>query len=114
MNAKPMLADRMLGKLARLLRMIGHDVEYVREGDPLEIARRAAHEGRILLTRDRRLATRKDLGDTLFLENNYPFHQARQVVRVLGLSIETDFRRCVEYNGRLESITSEQAEGHVP
>src|SRR5688500_2169209 len=88
-----MLADRMLGKLARLLRMVGQDVEYVREGDALEIARRAQREGRVLLTRDKRLACRKDIGRVLFVENNYPFHQTRQVLRDLGLMIETDFQR---------------------
>jgi uncharacterized protein with PIN domain len=111
---KPLLADRMLGKLARLLRMVGHDVEYVREGDPLEIARRAQREGRAFLTRDRRLAMRKDLGETLFVENNYPFHQARQVLRDLQLGIDTDFRRCVEDNGTLELIDAAAAKDRVP
>lgn len=109
-----MLADRMLGKLARLLRMIGQDVEYVREGDPLEIARRAQREGRVFLTRDRKLAMRKDLGATLFVENNYPFHQARQVLRELGLSIDSDFKRCVEDNGTLQAIDKEEARPRVP
>lgn len=109
-----MLADRMLGKLARLLRMVGQDVEYVREGDPLEIARRAQREGRVFLTRDRKLAMRKDLGTTLFVENNYPFHQARQVLRELGLSVDSDFKRCVEDNGTLAAIDKEQAKDRVP
>lgn len=111
---KSMLADRMLGKLARLLRMVGQDVEYVREGEPLEIARRAEREERVFLTRDRKLAMRKDLGETLFVENNYPFHQARQVLRDLGLSIDTDFKRCVEDNGVLQIISAEEAKDRVP
>src|SRR5688572_22055834 len=111
---KKLLADRMLGKLARLLRMVGQDVEYVREGEPLEIARRAEREGRVFLTRDRRLATRKDLGESLFVENNYPFHQARQVVRDLKLAIDTGFKRCVEDNGILQPIGVEEAKDRVP
>jgi uncharacterized protein with PIN domain len=111
---KALLADRMLGKLARLLRMVGQDVEYVREGEPLEIARRAEREGRVFLTRDRKLAMRKDLGETLFVENNYPFHQTRQVLRDLDLSIDTDFKRCVEDNGVLKTIGPEEAKDRVP
>src|SRR5215813_9221277 len=88
-NDTPLLADRMLGKLARMLRMVGQDVEYMREGEPLEIARRAEREGRVLLTRDKRLATRKDIGSIVYVENNYPFHQARQVIRDLRLAIDT-------------------------
>lgn len=110
----PMLADRMLGKLARLLRMVGHDVEYVREGEPLEIARRAERDGRVLLTRDKRLATRKEVGRVLFVENNYPFHQARQVLRALGLTIDSGFKRCVEDNGLLAEISPDEAGDRVP
>jgi uncharacterized protein with PIN domain len=109
-----MLADRMLGKLARLLRMVGQDVEYVREGDALEIARRAQRDGRVLLTRDKRLASRKDIGRVLFVENNYPFHQTRQVLRDLQLAMETDFQRCVEDNGMLEPVARDDVAGQVP
>jgi uncharacterized protein with PIN domain len=109
-----MLADRMLGKLARFLRMAGQDVEYVREGDPLEIARRAALENRVLLTRDRKLATRKDHGEVLFIESRYPYYQTRQVVRELKLEVNADFRRCFEDNGTVQEISSEDAKTFVP
>jgi uncharacterized protein with PIN domain len=109
-----LLADRMLGKLARVLRMIGHDVEYVREGDPLDIAERAAKSGRVLLTRDKRLAARGGPARILFVDNDYPFHQARQVIRDLDLSIDTGFRRCVEDNGLLETADRTSVQGNVP
>ncbi len=51
-------ADEMLGRLARYLRFVGHDVAYARGLADEEIARRATDEGRTLLTRDRRLAER--------------------------------------------------------
>src|SRR5689334_23241181 len=101
LTERRLLCDRMLGKLARMLRMIGHDAEYVREGDPLEIAQRARDEGRVLLTRDTKLARHGDTGLVLFIESNYPFHQARQVIRALGLVLDASFRRCVEDNGLL-------------
>lgn len=110
----PLLADRMLGKLARMLRMVGQDVEYVREGDPLEIARRAEREGRVFLTRERRIAMRRDLGRILFIENNYPFHQARQVIRDLDLAMDAGFRRCVEDNGLLSPASHEAVRDAVP
>lgn len=113
-SPKPLLADRMLGKLARMLRMVGQDIEYVREGEAVEIARRAMREGRVFLTRDRRLAARKDLTDVLFVDNNYPFHQARQVIRDLGLSIDTTFRRCVEDNGLLNAVLKKEVGESVP
>lgn len=114
MTEKRLFADRMLGKLARILRMIGQDVEYVREGDPLEIANRARDEGRVLLTRDTRLAKREPRGQVLFVESNYPFHQARQAIRDLELVLDPSFRRCVEDNGLLAAVKKEDVVGDVP
>jgi uncharacterized protein with PIN domain len=107
-----LLADRMLGKLARILRMTGQDVEYVREGDPHDIAARAAAEGRVLLSRDTRLV--EQLPSALYVESNYPFHQARQVIRELALVLDPSFRRCVEDNGPLEMVPKESVRSEVP
>jgi uncharacterized protein with PIN domain len=113
-TAPQLLADRMLGKLARILRMIGQDTEYVREGEAIRIAERAASEGRVLLTRDQRLARRTNPGPVVFVKSNYPFHQARQVIRELGLVLEPSFRHCVEDNGRLIPVDASTVTEDVP
>lgn len=110
----PMLADRMLGKLARTLRMIGHDVEYVRDGLPAEISRRAREEGRVLLTRDTRLAAQHDPSAVILIRSNYPFHQAREVMKRLRLETDSSFERCVEDNGLLSRVGKEDVAGDVP
>ena len=46
------VVDGMLGKLARWLRMMGHDVEYSNSMDDSELLTIARKEQRILLTRD--------------------------------------------------------------
>jgi uncharacterized protein with PIN domain len=51
------LADEMLGRLARYLRFLGHDTEYARGLTDAEIVQKATAEGRVLVTRDRALAT---------------------------------------------------------
>lgn len=115
MSAAPqLLADRMLGKLARILRMTGQDTEYVREGEAFRIADRAAAEQRVLLTRDQRLARRTNPGPVVFVKSNYPFHQARQVIRELGLVPEPSFRHCVEDNGRLIPVEAATVMDDVP
>ena len=48
-----LLADGMLGRLARWLRLLGYDTAYENDADDLYLARRARAEDRILLTRDR-------------------------------------------------------------
>ena len=47
------IADRMLGRLARYLRLIGYDVSYPPAGPDADLIGKARHEERILLTRDR-------------------------------------------------------------
>ncbi len=54
------LADEMLGRLARYLRMVGCDTADLRGATDSEVAERARLEGRRLLTRDRRRAARID------------------------------------------------------
>ncbi len=49
------IADRTLGKLARKLRALGFDTVYWRGGKLEEAAKVAAAEGRVLLTRSRRV-----------------------------------------------------------
>ena len=51
------IADAMLGKLARWLRLLGYDTLYSQESDSI-IAQHARSQERILLTRARELAAR--------------------------------------------------------
>jgi len=53
------IADCMLGKLARWLRVLGYDAAYERRISDDDLVRRARSEGRILLTRDTRLVRRR-------------------------------------------------------
>jgi hypothetical protein len=50
-------ADVMLGRLARWLRVLGHDTAYETDVDDPDLVARADAEGRVLLTRDRHLVT---------------------------------------------------------
>lgn len=104
-------ADRMLGKLARLLRMTGQDVEYHRDADSEQILAQAQSEDRVLLTRDRKLIGRA--AQALYVDSNYPFHQARQVLQTFRLAADGQFTRCVEDNGLLQTI-ERAAAGPLP
>ena len=51
---KPLfIADRMLGRLARYLRLVGYDVSYPPSCPDANLLSLAQSEGRVLLTRDR-------------------------------------------------------------
>lgn len=56
MIGRPLVADAMLGRLARWLRALGRDVSYDVALEDRELIWKARTEGRVLLTRDRGLA----------------------------------------------------------
>lgn len=53
------IADRMLGKLARYLRLMGYDVSYPPPCSDARLIGMARGGGRVLLTRDRGIAARE-------------------------------------------------------
>ncbi|MGC9083484.1 MAG: Mut7-C RNAse domain-containing protein [Anaerolineae bacterium] len=108
-----LLADGMLGRLARWLRLLGYDTAYENDTDDLELARRARAEGRILLTRDRALAARRGL-QTLLIESERVQEQVRQVVETLGPPPNPALSRCSLCNVPLEPATPQQVADRVP
>ncbi|GIM13011.1 hypothetical protein Vretimale_16204 [Volvox reticuliferus] len=80
------LLDSMLGRLCRWLRCLGLDAEYVGRMSPgkAELARltaKAAREGRIFLTRDQRLAERRDVAAPYVLHSDDAAAQLDELVR---------------------------------
>ena len=108
------LADAMLGRLARWLRILGHDVEYFR-GEDDDLLRRVCCEGRILLTRDTGLLRRRGLPPHLFIQSDHVMDQLRQVVTVLHLDpAAPPTRRCLCCNAILEPRHKAEVQGLVP
>jgi len=100
MEAPRWLADEMLGRLARYLRFLGHDTEYVRGLSDAEIADRAALDGRRLLTRDQGLAAR--VTGAVLITSTSLQEQLRQVrAAAPAASYSVRFDRCTVCNGEL-------------
>lgn len=108
-----LLADGMLGKLARWLRLLGYDTAYENHAPDLELARRARAEGRVLLTRDRELSRRRGL-QALLIASETLAEQVRQVQDTLGPPPRPPFSRCAVCNSVLERAAPEQVAGRVP
>ena len=68
-NSPRFVADAMVGKLARWLRVIGVDVLYDPSLDDHELVALARRERRVLLTRDTPLAASSDDPPRLFIES---------------------------------------------
>jgi uncharacterized protein with PIN domain len=92
-------ADAMLARLARWLRTLGWDTTLDPELDDAVLVRLANEQGRILLTRDRRLLRDLRPERAVELRHDAPLAQLRQVVTELGLPApSTLFTRCTVCN----------------
>jgi hypothetical protein len=107
-------ADRMLGRLVKWLRVIGQDVIYGPHLTGRGLIRAARAEGRLILTRDRRLRQKQPPPFILIRSDRYR-EQLRQVVEECGLKADRDwFTRCVECNERLVPRAKESVQEVVP
>jgi len=112
-----LLADAMLGALARWLRILGVDTAYDPSLDDAEIAAQAVAEERTVLTRDRRLVLRRVLRERhLLIASEVVEEQVRQVVTELSLAPRPEdlFSRCLRCNVRLEEVPAVEARRRVP
>ena len=95
------IADRMVDRLGRWLRLLGEDVAPAPASTDDLVA--AAGAGRVVLTRDTRLRARLALAGLpyLFVEDDRIEDQLRQVDRTHGLGGAAPFSRCSRCNTEL-------------
>ncbi|MEA3377211.1 MAG: Mut7-C RNAse domain-containing protein [Chloroflexota bacterium] len=108
-----LLADCMLGRLAKWLRLLGYDTAYENEATDHELARRARAEGRVLLTRDRDLAARRGL-ESLLIQSEHLEQQIEEVREALGLPSAPSLSRCPVCNVVLERSSPNEVADRVP
>jgi hypothetical protein len=109
------IADVMLGKLAKWLRVLGYDVLYSNRFTDEEIVRLAEEEDRIILTRDTRLIERRRVRRYLLIHSDHYPEQLRQVVRTFDLDPHAGlFTRCVHCNGELVLVPKAEVVHEVP
>lgn len=109
-------ADCNLGTLAKWLRILGYDTLFERGIADLDFLRKAAGEGRIVLTRKRGFAGLSFEGRLVVVKADHVRLQLGEVLE--ALSLEPDpakkMTRCLGCNTVLEKIPKAAAEGRVP
>ena len=99
------VVDINLGRLARLLRLLGFDVTCDRHLDDAALADIGEREHRIVLTRDRGLLKRRQVTHGLFVRVDTPYDQVVDVLRRLDLGHQlAPFTRCLGCGGRLAPV----------
>ena len=103
------VVDVNLGRLARLLRVLGLDVWWSSDADDPTLADVSQNEQRILLTRDRGLLKRRAITHGLFVHSQHPEQQTLEVLRRLDLSGQlAPFTRCLLCNGKLAAVPKDE------
>jgi len=107
----------MLGKLARWLVLLGYDARFVKrsERSDLDIAEEALREGRVLLTRDRRIPAVRGLRVLVLREQRFE-DQLKRVLGDFGLKPDAKrfFTRCPECGSSLQAVSRESVLGELP
>ncbi len=100
------LADANVGKLATLLRLLGHDTAYDRRFTDTMVAETAAQEGRVVASRDRNCLKRAKIAYGRVVRANDPLTQLRDIVAAFGLKPPyAAFSRCLRCNAPLEGVS---------
>ncbi len=110
------IADAMLGRLAKWMRIAGYDVEYSPQIEDAEIAERGLREERVILTRDRLLIRRKTVRNNhFFVRGDRYREQLRQVVRHYPVDIRKQMlTRCLRCNTLLVPVPRSSLRQKVP
>lgn len=103
------ILDNHLGKLARLLRLLGFDVLYPRDHlDDAALAQMAHDQNRVMLTRDRGLLMRNLITHGYCLRTTDTEEQLTAVLQRYQLHDAIQpWSRCLTCNGRLQPVAKE-------
>lgn len=101
--------DVHLGKLARLLRMLGFDTLYRNDYSDPEIIYISLREKRIILTRDRALLKHRAITHGYWVRSTHPREQLQEVLHRFDLfSRIRPFHRCMVCNGLIEEVSKSE------
>ena len=113
-NEVTFAADRMLGRLAKWLRVLGFDVIYGQHLTGYGLIHAARADGRVILTRDHRLKQKQPPPFLLIASDHYR-EQLRQIIKAFNLEIGGKlFKRCLKCNALLEPRSKQAIEAVVP
>lgn len=107
--------DQHLARLAAYLRLLGQDVLHRASWADDELARVAAAEDRVLLSRDTRLLMRATVVHGGFVHATDPMQQVPEVLHRFGAP-ETfaPFTRCLACNGLIAEVPAERVADRLP
>ena len=114
-NNMTFIADTMLGKLARWLRILGYDPVYDQAMTVSQMAEAAKKPDSVLLTRRIRFHAESLIQNTVFIPHEKFEDQLRYIVGLYNLKINGPFfTRCLKCNREVIPVAKDRARGKVP
>ena len=102
------IADVHLGKLAKLLRMLGFDTLYDNSFTNSELISIALQQNRILLSRNAVINNHKTELQSFFISYQNPELQLQQVLQNFNIKKQIHpFTRCIVCNGTLQAVSKD-------
>ncbi len=107
------MADSMLGKMAKWLRLMGYSVKYISNGvSDDEVINLCRRDNLFLLTRDKVLHERYK--NSMLIESDEFHEQIKQVIRVFKPDETKYFTRCPLCNSTLLTVPISDYDGEIP
>ena len=109
------IADDMLGKLAKRLRMLGYDTTYYGDSADSFLLKRSKDEKRLLLTRDTGIPRVRGATALLITKTDLE-GQLKELVHKIKLKVRPArmFSRCTLCNTKVKKIKKEKVKDLVP
>jgi uncharacterized protein with PIN domain len=108
------IADAMLGRLAKRLRLLGFDVLYDRSLDDNAVIGHSIEEHRVILTRDKALAKRPLASNHIFITSEDTNRQLDEVLSIYPSADVRQLSRCSRCNSLLLPLPRQEAKELVP
>ena len=109
------IADVHLGKLARMLRMLGFDTVYSNAFSNAELISIAQEQQRVLLSRNGAIGRKHPALNSFFISHDEPEAQLAHVLQHFHLlACIQPFSRCMVCNGILEPVSKEAVLTKLP
>jgi len=99
------IADAMLGRLAKWLRLLGFDVLYYPDIEDREVIKISLEQDRTILTRDTRMLQCRGVRDAVFIRSDHISEQLLDMKDMLALHDSNPGERCVVCNGNLYAVS---------
>jgi len=113
------LVDAMLGNIAKKLRLLGFDSEYVSDIDDYKLIEKAENENRTIISRDCNLIDRakKKKISSVYITKENEIEQFQEILETTHLEfdeISGDSARCTKCNSPTSKINKFEIENKIP